>query len=105
LLKAVLGRIVRDEAAHGTFGWSFLDWAVPLLEKKDLEHLGRVADAAIQTVYTLWADLRTRKPVEEPDHHALGWMQSDAYLSLAERSLEEKVLKPLRNHEIPLSVG
>lgn len=105
LLKAVLGRIVKDEAAHGTFGWSFLDWAVPLLEKKDLEHLGRVADTAITAVYALWADLRKRKAMEAHDEHALGWMQSEPYLRLAERSLEDKVLKPLREREIPLGIG
>ena len=32
LPRAVLGRIVRDEAAHGTFGFTFLDWALPLLD-------------------------------------------------------------------------
>ena len=31
LPRAVLGRIVRDEAAHGTFGFFFLDWALPQL--------------------------------------------------------------------------
>ncbi len=31
LPRAVLGRIVRDEAAHGTFGFDFLDWALPML--------------------------------------------------------------------------
>lgn len=105
LLKAVLGRIVRDEAAHGTFGWSFLDWAIPLLEKKDLEHLGRVADTAIGAVHSLWDDLKRRKAVEAKDEHALGWMQSDSYLRLAERSLEDKVLQPLRARDIPLGQG
>jgi len=32
LAHAVLGRIVRDEAAHGIVGWSFLDWALPQLD-------------------------------------------------------------------------
>jgi hypothetical protein len=27
--RAILGRIVKDEAAHGAFGWIFLDWALP----------------------------------------------------------------------------
>lgn len=105
LIKAVLGRIVRDEAAHGAFGWAFLDWAVPLLEKKDLEYLGRVAEASIKTVHALWDDLRKRKPIEAKDEHALGWMQSEAYLSLAARSMEEKVLKPLRDRDIAVSVA
>ena len=28
LPRAVLGRIVKDEAAHGVFGFMFLDWAL-----------------------------------------------------------------------------
>jgi len=31
LARGVLGIIVRDEAAHGTFGFTYLDWALPLL--------------------------------------------------------------------------
>src|SRR5206468_10330451 len=31
LVKGVLDRIVRDEAAHGRFGWQFLDWAADRL--------------------------------------------------------------------------
>jgi len=36
LPRAVLGRIVRDEAAHGTFGFAFLDWALPRLPADDV---------------------------------------------------------------------
>ena len=44
LPRAVLGRIVRDEAAHGTFGFAFLDWAGSRLDEKDLAYLGRGVD-------------------------------------------------------------
>ena len=37
LPKAVMGRIVKDEAAHGTFGFTFLDWALPRLTPEDLD--------------------------------------------------------------------
>jgi len=40
----VLARIVRDEAAHGVFGFTFLDWAGPRLGEEDRRHLGRIAD-------------------------------------------------------------
>ena len=36
------GRIVKDEAAHGVFGYTFLDWAEPLLSAEDKAHLARV---------------------------------------------------------------
>jgi hypothetical protein len=60
LTKAVLGRIVRDEAAHGTFGYTFLDWALPKLHLDDRVVLGRAADRAIAAVHRLWDDIRRR---------------------------------------------
>lgn len=105
LAKAVLGRIVRDEAAHGTFGWTFLDWALPSLGPADFEHLGRTADAAIAIVRASWDELRRRPRMEESEHHTLGWMQTEAYLALATRSLEEKVCAPLRARRIPIAVA
>src|SRR5262245_41747437 len=47
LVRAVLRRIVTDEAAHGQFGWWFLDWARPQLDHAARVHLGRVAAETI----------------------------------------------------------
>lgn len=103
LPRAVLSRIVRDEAAHGTFGWTFLDWALPGLEDADVEHIGRAADTAIAAVRLLWDDLRRRPPAPNNDAHPLGWMQTQPYLALAARSLQSKVIEPLLERGIPLS--
>src|SRR6516225_1341011 len=54
LPRAILGRIVRDEAAHGTFGFTFLDWALPQLAPDEIAHLGRAADLGIRAVRRLW---------------------------------------------------
>src|SRR5262249_39663995 len=62
LVKAVLGRIVKDEAAHGAFGWSFLDWALPALSPGDIEHLGRAADHAVSMIRELIATIAQRPP-------------------------------------------
>src|SRR4029077_1620316 len=45
LLKGVLGVIVRDEAAHGAFGFTFLDWAGDALApyRERLSHIARLA--------------------------------------------------------------
>jgi hypothetical protein len=102
LPRAVLGRIVRDEAAHGVFGWIFLDWALPLLSPGDLELIRRTARAAIAEVKRLWDDLRSRPPVEPAVGHALGWMGSAEYLRLAERSLQTRVLAPFAARGIDL---
>jgi hypothetical protein len=102
LSRAVLGRIVRDEAAHGTFGFTFLDWTLPQLTEKDREHLGRAADRTIRAIKKQWADMRRRRVsgYDEAIGDALGWMQTDPYLALAERSMEERVRRPLRERGI-----
>jgi hypothetical protein len=102
LSRAVLGRIVRDEAAHGTFGFTFLDWALQRLNEDDRVHLGRAADRTIRAIKKQWADMRNRRVSGYDDAigDALGWMQTDPYLALAERSMEERVRRPLRERRI-----
>jgi len=39
LPRAVLGRIVKDEAAHGVFGFLFLDWALESMTEADRRHI------------------------------------------------------------------
>jgi hypothetical protein len=95
LTRAVLKRIVVDEADHGTFGWTFLDWVQPHLEPDDRQALARTARAAIGGVQANWAAIRAR-PRAQQERTDLAWMQSDAYLALAERSLQRCVLEPLR---------
>jgi hypothetical protein len=95
LPRAVLGQIVKDEVAHGVFGWLFLDWAAPSLGAADREHLRGAAQTAISQVKRLWNDLR-RRPKAPLEIHALGWMQTDDYLRLAASSLAGLVVAPLR---------
>lgn len=102
LPRAVLGRIVRDEAAHGAFGWSFLDWTSDMLDDEDRALLADAADETIAEVKKNWEDIRKRPAATANVVHSLGWMQSDAYLDLAVRSLERKVLEPLRRRNIPV---
>lgn len=100
LARGVLGIIVRDEAAHGTFGFTFLDWALPLLPDSARALLARAADDTIAMVKRNWRYLRGRPKTAFSEAHALGWMQSDAYLDLASRSLDARVLRPLRDRGI-----
>lgn len=103
LARAVLGRIVKDEAAHGTFGYMFLDWAEPQLTRDDRRRLGEAADLAIDAVLLQWDELRRRPKAEWREGNALAWMETDAYLQLAARSMNENVLEPLRARDIPVS--
>ena len=102
LIQAVLRRIVMDEADHGTFGWSFMDWANPHLTDDDRVALGQTADAFISTVRENWDILRARKTEVDDQAFALGWMGTGPYLELAERSLKRLVIRPLRERGIPI---
>src|SRR5262245_20965911 len=105
LPRAVLGRIVKDEAAHGVFGFLFLDWALETLTEADRRHVAAAADRGILAVRALWRDIERRRQAgyDESVGDALGWLHSDAYLELAARSLENQVRKPLRERGIPIT--
>jgi hypothetical protein len=104
LPKAVLGRIVRDEAAHGTFGFAFLDWALPRLDERAIAHLGQQADRAIRAVYELWKQLGKKTVTDEAvGLIGLAWMHTPAYRAAAERSLDEKVRAPLVRRGVPVT--
>jgi hypothetical protein len=105
LPRAVLGRIVRDEAAHGTFGFTFLDWALPELEPAEIAHLGRAADLGIRAVRRLWGRVARSRADATADAaaDALAWMRSAAYLETARRAMETRVRQPLLARGIPLS--
>lgn len=95
LIRAVLGRIVKDEAAHGQLGWLFLDWAEPMLDDADRRHLSLVARETIQATLDRWAAIVPR-PESPLDTQSIGWMESTSYLALAHRALRTHVLEPLR---------
>ncbi|MDB4932877.1 MAG: hypothetical protein JWM10_5361 [Myxococcaceae bacterium] len=103
LPRGVLGLIVKDEAAHGSFGFTFLDWAMPLLAPGDELILAAAADATVRSVKRNWDDLRRRPKAHHSEANPLGWMQTDDYLKLAARSLERRVLAPLRARGIPVT--
>ena len=103
LVADVLKCIVTDEADHGTFGWTFLDWAMPHLSDADRVALGQTADRFIASVRRNWVALKDQQAAPVDQAHALGWLGTDDYLALAERSLARQVLAPLRARGIPLS--
>ncbi|HXU02950.1 MAG TPA: hypothetical protein VN903_18415 [Polyangia bacterium] len=106
LAHAVLGRIVRDEAAHGVVGWSFLDWALPQLDAGDgVTFVRRTAEAAIGEIRRLWAQLARRPLSPASDGHPLGWLGSQAYLEIAERSLRTRVVAPFAARGIDVSAA
>jgi hypothetical protein len=103
LPKAVLGRIVKDEAAHGVFGFTFLDWAAPRLSSQEKARLGVSADLAIRFLYSQWVDLHARRHEPRLEDDVLGWMQTGTYLKLACRSMQTLVIDPLQARGIPIT--
>jgi hypothetical protein len=88
LTRAVLRRIVLDEADHGQFGWTFLDWALPLLDDADRAALAATAGSAIAGLRAGWDEVRARRVPDDTGIHDLGWLGSEAYLALADRALQ-----------------
>ena len=99
LIREVLCRIVKDEAAHGQLGWFFLDWAEEKLGEPERKHLSFIAGQTVSAVVERWKTIVPR-PNSPLDSDALGWMESSSYLELARRSLETHVLEPLRERGI-----
>lgn len=102
LPRAVMGRIVKDEAAHGIFGFTFLDWAAPRLSDEDRASLGRSADLAIRFLYRQWEYTRKTRRAPKHDGDVLGWMKTDDYLALAEKAMQAQVIAPLEARGIPI---
>jgi hypothetical protein len=103
LPKAVMGRIVKDEAAHGVFGYTFLDWAASRLSQADREELGRNADLAIRFLYRQWADVHANRRHQLHEGDVLGWMRTDDYLARARQAMQTQVITPLESRGIPVS--
>jgi len=103
LPKAVMGPIVKDEAAHGVFGFTFLDWAAERLTESDRGELGQAADLAIRFLYGQWQDVydNRRKQLHEGD--VLGWMKTDDYLARARKAMQSEVISPLEARGIPIA--
>jgi hypothetical protein len=102
LPRAVLGRIVKDEAAHGVFGFTVLDWASDRLTAADRAHLGKMADVGIDFLLNQWEEIAGRPSSQRHDGDVLQWMQTDEYLALAHKALQRDVVAPLRARAIPL---
>jgi hypothetical protein len=102
LPRAVLGRIVKDEAAHGVFGFTVLDWASERLTDADRQHLGKMADLSIDFLERQWRELGQRPRGNDEGGGVLGWMQTEPYLVAARAALKRDVMDPLRARGIPL---
>jgi hypothetical protein len=95
LVRAVLARIVKDEAAHGRFGWLYLDWILDSLSGEERRHLTAAAVDEIGLVERNWAAGVVTDPARMLPG-TLGWMEPETYLAIAHGALERSVRSPLR---------
>lgn len=102
LTRAVLQRIVADEAPHGRLGWAYLEWAEEDLDAAERARLADVAVETIEQLAPLWQRLQSRvvdgvttegyllEHVRE-----LGWTESSQYAVRARKAVAEEVVAPL----------
>jgi len=95
VLKQARGRIAKDEAGHGRFGWLFLDWLEPGLEDSDRQRLRKYAARIVATL-----ERGIQQSAEQPPESfgpltplALG---RRGFVSLAAEALRTRVQEPLR---------
>ncbi len=88
LIAAVLGRIVRDEAAHAQIGPWFLDWAAPSLDDGDRAHLGRIAGDAVRAFAPMLADTCSAGP-------SLGVLDCATFDPVFAAAVDRRVARPL----------
>ena len=104
LTRAVLERIVKDEAPHARLGWLYLEWAAPRLDDRERARLARVAEEALAEYAPYWRGLSsmTNDGIAMGDVHALGWMEANAYAALARTAVRDDIVTPLGRQGISL---
>ena len=90
LIGAVLRRIAKDEAAHASFGWTFMDWACQSFTTRALAHLRNAAQATID----VYRDLVEKRGDDQGA--TLGWLSNHDFKAFGQRTLENDVCAPLR---------
>lgn len=92
LLRGVLRIIVKDEAPHGAFGWTFLDWAADAIA----QHRDRLALVARLSIEEFTQNHRQIARLPTTDLGGdLGWMEPEPYLALSRRAMKDLVVAPL----------
>jgi hypothetical protein len=109
LTRAVLERIVADEAPHGRLGWLYLEWAADRFDPAERRRLGEVALETLADLAPLWQRLTSRavdgltSEGYRLEHvRELGWTESSRYKERARAAVEEEVVRPLARFGIEL---
>lgn len=102
LTKAVLERIVKDEAPHGRLGFLYLEWLDDRLDASEKTRLAGVTVETIASLAPLWQRLQSRvtdgittEGYRLEHIRELGWTESSLYKVRARKAVEDDVLAPL----------
>jgi hypothetical protein len=92
LIDAMAKQVARDEAAHGSFGWVFFDWALDLLSPSEKRIVRQTAEQRLGDV----REMMSAALDSDDDEPTLGWLGSTAMARLGKQYLESDVIAPLR---------
>jgi hypothetical protein len=102
LTRAVLERIVQDEAPHGRLGWLLLEWSDDRIDDAERQRLGQVALASIRELSPAWLMLAsserdgTTSEGFSLEHVAqLGFMTSSTAARTGRSAIRDEVVAPL----------
>jgi len=95
LLRAVWGRLAKDEAVHARFGWIFLEWARDLLTTKEKKEVLATIDRAVSLVDTLDEKVESLPEAAFASISTFGAVGKKQYLREQRELLETSVAKRL----------
>lgn len=90
LTRAVLERIVADEANHGDLGWLYLDWIGEQLDAAERRRLFLAAQDTAAHLVSRYRDPAPPVPSDAlpPHFHDMGWMSPTDYRRRADEAVE-----------------
>lgn len=106
LVRAVLERVVAEEAMHGRLGWLYLDWVAEELSEPEKSRLGQLASQTLAQLARQFPHGQTLAPGVSPSElNQLGWLDPQAWRLRALEVIEASVLAPLRRYGISASLS
>lgn len=99
LPRAVLERVLREEAHHRRLGGLYFEWALPKMDAGELARLGRVLGSALRGLAPFWRSPRARAEagpaLPEDELRRLGWPSPVRFASVAREVVVRDIVEPL----------
>jgi hypothetical protein len=94
LLRAVWSTLVRDEAVHARFAWTFLEWAREELSTTEWREVQSAVRVDVGALVTGWDTLARLPAAAFSEICPLGPGDHAAYVARARRALRKRVVEP-----------